>query len=640
MAAMAALIRRPALATTLTLAVLLLAFALRMHLLGAQSLWNDEGNSAVQAARPFTAILEHSARDIHPPGYYLALALWARLAGFSEFSLRALSAFASLLTVALAAHLGRRLYGRWAGVAAAALAALNTFAIYYAQEARMYALLALWAAAGFALLLALLERPSARRAALLAVITAAGLYTHYAYPLFMLAHGAAALAWLLARTPGLPRRRALLACIAAALAALALFLPWLPTALGQLSGWQQTSAAQAGPEQALALLLPWLALGLTAGAAGMAIPACVALFGLLARGQRPPDAARALLAPLWTALPLAAFLALGLARAQNYKFMLPAAAGAALWLAGGLWALWRLSALATARTPIAARRLALAGRAAALGAAAWLLLTLTASLQALYTDPALQRANYRGLAQDISAALQPGDAIILNAPNQAEVFDYYYAGAAPVYPLPAGLGGDDAAAQAAIDSLLRTHARAFVVLWGERERDPNRVIERTLNMQAYAAGGQWYGDVRLARYLLPARLAVLRQTDAQFGAIALERTRLDTLTLAAGGGLRVLLEWRALEPPGADYTVFVQLLDAQGRLIAQHDSAPANGERPTSGWAAGERIDDRHGLLLPAALPAGEYRLIAGLYPAGAPDQRLRTDADQDTVVLAQLVVR
>ena len=41
------------------------------------------------------------------------------------------------------------------------------------------------------------------------------------------------------------------------------------------------------------------------------------------------------------------------------------------------------------------------------------------------------------MVQAISANPRAGDAIILDAPNQEEVFRYYYHGDAPVYPLPA-----------------------------------------------------------------------------------------------------------------------------------------------------------------------------------------------------------
>ena len=43
-----------------------------------------------------------SAADIHPPGYYALLAGWRVLTGESEFALRALSAFASILSAAAA----------------------------------------------------------------------------------------------------------------------------------------------------------------------------------------------------------------------------------------------------------------------------------------------------------------------------------------------------------------------------------------------------------------------------------------------------------------------------------------------------------------------------------------------------------
>ena len=184
--------------------ILLLAFTVRVHLLGSQSLWNDEGNSYMQATRPLAAIADNAARDIHPPGYYWLLYGWRILTGDSEFSLRALSVFASVLTAAFTFALGRRLYGTVAGLAAALFVALNTFSIFYAQEARMYALLALWSAAGFWALVGFVaaqsgvganRHTSLRWPLLLAVINAAGLWTQYAYPFVMLAQGVVFVVW-------------------------------------------------------------------------------------------------------------------------------------------------------------------------------------------------------------------------------------------------------------------------------------------------------------------------------------------------------------------------------------------------------------------------------------------------------------
>src|SRR5512137_1002138 len=119
--------RRPGL-RLLLLAILLVAAALRFHRLDAQSFWNDEGNSARIAERPTELILDGAAGDIHPPGYYLLLHYWRALAGESEFSLRALSAFAGVVLVLLSYLLGRRLFSECVGLGAAFLGALSPFA--------------------------------------------------------------------------------------------------------------------------------------------------------------------------------------------------------------------------------------------------------------------------------------------------------------------------------------------------------------------------------------------------------------------------------------------------------------------------------------------------------------------------------
>ncbi|MGB4872356.1 MAG: hypothetical protein WBP47_20040 [Candidatus Promineifilaceae bacterium] len=91
----------------LVVVLLWLAMGLRFHNLGAQSFWNDEGNSARLSERTIQLIIEGTASDIHPPLYYLLLRGWRELFGDSEFGLRSLSAFAGLLVVPLAMALAR-----------------------------------------------------------------------------------------------------------------------------------------------------------------------------------------------------------------------------------------------------------------------------------------------------------------------------------------------------------------------------------------------------------------------------------------------------------------------------------------------------------------------------------------------------
>ena len=85
-------------------------------------------------------------------------------------------------------------------------------------------------------------------------------------------------------------------------------------------------------------------------------------------------------------------------------------------------------------------------------------------------------------------------------------------------------------------------------------------------------------------------------------------------TARSGEALRLRLYWQAQAPIDEDYTVFVQLLDGRGDLWAQQDCQPQRGDYPTSLWRRGEVIWDGHDIPLPPDLPAGTYRLVAGMY--------------------------
>jgi 4-amino-4-deoxy-L-arabinose transferase-like glycosyltransferase len=76
----------------------------------------------------------------------------------------------------------------------------------------------------------------------------------------------------------------------------------------------------------------------------------------------------------------------------------------------------------------------------------------------------------------------------------------------------------------------------------------------------------------------------------------------------------IILEWYAAETVPVDYHVFLHLRDASDRLVAQADGPPLAGWYPTSWWSAGERVTDNHVFALPADVPPGLYRLVAGLY--------------------------
>lgn len=78
--------------------------------------------------------------------------------------------------------------------------------------------------------------------------------------------------------------------------------------------------------------------------------------------------------------------------------------------------------------------------------------------------------------------------------------------------------------------------------------------------------------------------------------------------------LDLTLYWQTQTPLTTRYKVFAQLLTGDNSLVAQSDSFPAAGQRPTTGWLPGEIIADPHSLAFPSSVPPGTYRLIAGLY--------------------------
>ncbi|MEO8610079.1 MAG: glycosyltransferase family 39 protein [Chloroflexota bacterium] len=76
----------------------------------------------------------------------------------------------------------------------------------------------------------------------------------------------------------------------------------------------------------------------------------------------------------------------------------------------------------------------------------------------------------------------------------------------------------------------------------------------------------------------------------------------------------VTLVWRADQTAATSYTVFVQLLDESGQVIAQADAVPADNTRPTTSWRPSEYIVDVQHVTFHADAQPGTAHLIAGLY--------------------------
>jgi mannosyltransferase len=628
----------------LPILILLLAAGLRFHQLDAQSFWNDEGNSARLSERSLDLIIEGTASDIHPPLYYLMLRGWRELVGESEFGLRSLSAFAGVLVVAgvmgLGAVVGKRLSvnGKRLTVVAGLVTAVSPPLIYYSQEARMYSLLALWAVLSILVLLKLLEKIQRggaetqreknyslrlRASALILLITA-GLYTQYFFIPVLVFLNLLVLFWVgrrPARFPK-PRRSAAVQWLGIMTAVFILYLPWLPTFIRH-SGRSGVGVGE--PTSFFQDALLWLPFGHTIEATAVPWPllavwimAGLGLIGFWRWGSW---------AWLGLLLPPLFMWATGATQSEFHKFMVVSVPFLAL-LAGFSFHWWpRLK-------PLPALLLLIA------------LFGMGQSLLNLYTNPAYARADYRGTVVQIAAENHPNAAVILNAPNQWEVFTYYHDEAdAPVYPLPRGFP-DPARLEPELEQIIGRYDRLYVLFWGDAQQDPERLVERWLDRHAFKAREEWVQDVRFVTYAVPSAGASEMETavSAQFGHhITLLGYTLGSETAVPGDILPITLFWEAAEPLDTRYKVFIHLVANDGPPLAQRDSEPGGGLALTTAWTPGETVTDNHGLYLPPDLPPGPYRLLLGLYDLTDPTARLPVTSEgetDDTLLLTTITVR
>jgi hypothetical protein len=72
--------------------------------------------------------------------------------------------------------------------------------------------------------------------------------------------------------------------------------------------------------------------------------------------------------------------------------------------------------------------------------------------------------------------------------------------------------------------------------------------------------------------------------------------------------------WRSLQPANPTDTLYVHVLDAGGRLVAQEDGDSLGGLIFPSAWRSGNEVQDRRTISLKAPLAPGTYRMTVGIY--------------------------
>ncbi|MGC4803561.1 glycosyltransferase family 39 protein [Micromonospora sp. DT233] len=163
--------------------------------LGSAQPWRDELATWSAATRPLGALARMAGViDAASWPYYLLMHGWVRAFGDSPAALRLPSTLAMAATAGLTAVLGARLLGPRAGLLGGLLFAVLPGTSRYAQEARPYAFVALFAVLATLLLVRALDRPGRRRSAgYAAAVVALGL-AHLVALVLLAAHATAVLA--------------------------------------------------------------------------------------------------------------------------------------------------------------------------------------------------------------------------------------------------------------------------------------------------------------------------------------------------------------------------------------------------------------------------------------------------------------
>ncbi|MCS6801801.1 MAG: glycosyltransferase family 39 protein [Dehalococcoidia bacterium] len=618
--------------------IVLLGFGLRVAGLGQQALWVDEASTVLGARNSLLALIPYSLTDTFPPLHFMLLHLLMAVAGESEFATRFLSAAAGLLVVPGVYLAVRAIAGPGWGAVGALFAAVSPYQVYFAQEVRGYALLAGLMALSLALWLRLTAAPTRRDLIAYWVVTAGAVYTQY------LAVGPVAVlwaVWMLLTWRDAPRRRIALLGVGGVAV---LFAPWALLAVGaalQPDVGSPTAGIGNSPIAHLAMI--WRAGALEVGRLPLDaalrttlvalplgetipvepwLPAAVAvwvlaLLGALPFGRGWPARGAGLALLLCVALPIGASLLTSLPTNRPHwpKYFIASSPALLALLALGVRAVW--AALPNRAAPLAAAGLVTA-----------LVLSAAPALANNLSDPRYFRSDFRPEMRRLARLSPPGTALVANGPTAFADFWYYYRGGLR-YLAPADPALADQLASAPAVWLVKNEPVDF---------DPDGRIERWLAEHAYRTADWYPANMRFSLYAREGTLVAAGESGARLGgSVELGGWAVRQATLGRQAALLVDLEWRAVGnvPPGL--TTYLAVLDAAGRPWAQRDLPAGGGFRPSERWQGGETVRDRLGLLLPAGMPSGRYRVVVGLY--GQRGARLPASTGGDRILLGEFAL-
>ncbi len=314
-------------------AIILLAFALRVFRIGAESVGHDEAFTLTAVRLPLHEMMRLLASDyVHPPLHYVVLRGWLDMWGFGVVQARWLSALFGTASVLMIQLLGNRLFGRRTALLASLLLAISQIGIMFSQEGRPYAQFLFLFLSSCYLFVAALEHGHRRTWCALLASSILTVYTHYYGVFVILSFVVFCLIW------GNSQAASRMKLIGVAMLSIASLVPWLLAAAphavhdarlesGRLPWWQVhwwtpisaiNSFNNGKPHGLLGASPAWTFI---LGGLLFAVPAVFALTLLMNRSRNPQAAGVGFSLVLFL-LPLIIVVVVGLAGIQyNVRYV-------------------------------------------------------------------------------------------------------------------------------------------------------------------------------------------------------------------------------------------------------------------------------------------------------------------------------
>lgn len=591
-------------AKLLVILILLAAFAARAQNLAAQSLWYDEGYTAMFARLPWAQIPALAAqRELNTPLHYLFFKAWALFAGDGEFAGRLFSVFCGVLTAAVAARLMGSQKLRWPALAATLLIAFSPVTIASSRELRMYALATLFAFASVMGLWRALRQPSRKNWVIWVALCLAAFGSHVLTAFVIAGQGLVVLLF------GGRAAKAALGMLGLIMAGVAIFLisffGGYGTNFGDRLNFFNTIAQSFGATLFLTGDASFV------GAAGILFAALILAAGVAALTRKPSER--------WPfVFALIAFVAVGGIAAFcafTGKFAPRYAAVAAPEM------LLALSMTILAFRKDIGQKVGLVALSVVL-AAAW--------VGAAQSHPQKPNEDFRGVAQFLRANVQPDEEILLLSGHFAPAFEYYFGNrgwaALPDDPvLNVAHAMDYELTAPMLNRALAGKHGAWLLLWQNGTVDPTGLTMDLLRRQSplFQAASQTdeFSGLQLLHYRfngeyepLPEAMPALNSRVEQvgtargLGALGCAQLRIPR---AGDGFLEVFCFWQ-IKPWVVlpwNTQVSLRLKDNAGRQVLQFDQnlvtlglTSQKFEKPFVGL---------YEIPLPADVAAGKYDLIA-----------------------------